>query len=536
MGAALVASIAALGYFLGPRDGRTRSSTAILEGTPDARHIAVLYFRDQSADGALRHVANGLTEELIDELSHVEALRVVSPSGVRPYRDAAVGPNSIARAFNVGSLVEGSVTTARGKVVVTVRLVDATTGLQIESTSLERRPGDLFLLQRDLAEEVAHFLRRRIGQTIVLRERRAATGSVAAWEAVRRADALIEDADALARAGTTAQAMETLGRADSLLSRAEELDSRWSEPVVHRGWVSRARADVSEPGDEGMWLRDGIAHGVRALQLRSNDPAALEMRGYLTFRLSRTEAAQRGDEAVGLLANAERDLRAAVIADPSRAHAWNTLGLLHYMRGEFREARLTLNRGIEADAYLSEAATNLQLLFFTALELGDPDSARVWCALGVTRFARDPRFTQCDLIVLGWTGRSRRDAARAWGAVDDMERRDSGAVLAGTWGFRRMMVAAVLVRAGLRDSAEAVLRTTRERAPDAGAILDLELYEACVLATLGAWDRSLERLGAYLRRMPQDADWVAHTRWFQPLRDNPAFQALLAATRGLPDS
>jgi serine/threonine-protein kinase len=521
---ALVVVSAAIGYvFIGDRGGLGPGAAS----APDPRYIAVLYFRDQSANGELRHVANGLTEALIDELSRVEALRVISPSGIRPYRDAAVAPDSIARVFRVGSLVEGSVTPARNGVIVSVRMVDPTTGLQLESASLESPLGELFELQQQLAQEVGRLLRRRIGQAIVLRERRAATTSVAAWELVQRAEAFAEDADAFARAGSTSQAVELLHRADSLLSRAEPLDRRWPDPVIRRGWVSQARADLSPATDEGRWLHEGIGHAERALVLRPHDPAALELRGYLRFRVSRLKAEQRDRSGSQLVGDARRDLQAAVTTDPTRARAWNTLGLLHFMGGEFREARLTLQRGFEADAYLDDAPRNLQLLFFTSLELNAPDSARSWCQIGVARFFGDPRFAQCELIVLGWTGRTRSDVSQAWYAVDWIERHDSSGALSTTWGFRRAMVAAVLARSGLGDSARRVLAATRATAPSADAIQDLDLYEAYAYTELGDFDLAVGRLAQYLGSVAHDADWVARTRLFAPLRGDARFQALL---------
>ena len=494
---------------------------------PDPDHVAVLYFHDESQGGTLRHLAKGLTEDLIDELSRVQALHVISPGGVRQYRDSAIRPGRISQVLNVGTVVDGGVVAERGQLVVTVRLVDAVTERQLGSTRLERPLGDLFALQREAAEEVARFLRQRLGRTIELHERHQATMSVSAWEAVQRAESFLDHADALARSGSVAEAVLTLNQADSLLARAERIDRAWSEPTVQRGWISRVRADLANSAEEPMWLQQGMVHADRALTLHQNDPGALELRGYLMFRLSRVLPEWEGQPAASLVARAQRDLRAAVASDPSRARAWNVLGLLHYMTGEFREARITLRRGLEADAYLTEAATNLQLLFFTTLETGNPDSARAWCALGVARFVNDPRFAQCDLIVLGWTGRSRRDIARAWDVLDGLERRDSVGALLSTWGFRRMMVAAIIARAGLVDSAENVVRTTRASAPSEEAILDLDLYEAYVFATLGDRDRVLERLGAYLDRMPHDAAWVSRTRWFAPLHDDARFRTLV---------
>jgi len=71
----------------------------------DPTHIAVLYFDDISPDSSLRTVAAGLTEDLIDQLAQVPALRVTSPNGVRFYRGRTVRPDSLARVLNSGTIV-----------------------------------------------------------------------------------------------------------------------------------------------------------------------------------------------------------------------------------------------------------------------------------------------------------------------------------------------------------------------------------------------------------------------------------------------
>ena len=91
----------------------------------DPSHVAVLYFDDYSPDQPQGHVAGGLTEALIHELSQIEALSVVSRNGVKPYRDGTTPFDTIVRTLGVGSVVEGSVERYGDRLVVTFQLVDA---------------------------------------------------------------------------------------------------------------------------------------------------------------------------------------------------------------------------------------------------------------------------------------------------------------------------------------------------------------------------------------------------------------------------
>src|SRR3989441_1767572 len=107
---------------------RGRGGSAAAEGGLDARHVAVLYFEDLSKDSSLGYLTDGLTEALIDRLGQVAALTVISKNGVAAYRGREIGPDSVARALNVGTLVRGDVEQTGNRYHVSVRLIDAASG------------------------------------------------------------------------------------------------------------------------------------------------------------------------------------------------------------------------------------------------------------------------------------------------------------------------------------------------------------------------------------------------------------------------
>ncbi|MGH7644830.1 MAG: protein kinase domain-containing protein, partial [Gemmatimonadales bacterium] len=160
---------------------------------PDPRSVAVLYFRDASAGKQLGFLADGITEALIHQLSQVGALQVTSRSGVRAFKDADVPPDSIGRALNVGTLVEGTVSQSGERLRVSVSLVNTATGKEIGSKTLERPRTEIFELQDELAGEVAVFLRQRMGEAVQLQESRGETRNAAAWELVQQAEQLRKD-------------------------------------------------------------------------------------------------------------------------------------------------------------------------------------------------------------------------------------------------------------------------------------------------------------------------------------------------------
>jgi hypothetical protein len=97
-------------------------------------------------------------------------------------------------------------------------------------------------------------------------------------------------------------------------------------------------------------------------------------------------------------------------------------------------------------------------------------------------------------------------------------------MFAATWSFRRMMVAAILARAGLRDSAMAVIARTeaqRGRRPDAYAA---EAYVRVLLHDRGGAMSRLQRLIASQRA---DRLWISRSPWYRDLRSDPEFRALI---------
>jgi TolB-like protein len=493
--------------------------TAGLEADPT--HVAVLYFDDLSDKATLRPVADGLTEDLIDALGQVTALHVVSPNGVRPYAGRNTPPDSIARALRVGTLVGGSVERSGDILRVTARLIDAGSGLQLQSRRLEYSFGDLFALQDRLAEEVSQFMRERLGREIRLRERRKATKSVAAWELVQQGEAARDAAKALEQQGDISAAKRGLDATDSFFTQAGFLDPGWADPMVLRAWVAADRLELSEaePDSLGVWFRRGVAHADRALKARPQHPPALEVRGWLRYRHWLLADADSTE-----VRAAEADLRAsAVSANPSQARAWGTLSALLQATGQFAEANLLARRAYEADAFLFDSPQILFRLYHTSLDLGREAEAVRWCDEGRRRFLGDWRFTFCELRILAQAGSSQPDVAKAWSLAAALDRLGPPAYPP-RW---HIIVAGVLGRAGLPDSADAVIRRARTVAPEDP---ELDFYEAEARMALGDPEAVLRLLERYLKTNPRFRGYLRVYPLFRPLWGDPRFQTLVAET------
>ncbi|HEX6913255.1 MAG TPA: hypothetical protein VF142_22780, partial [Longimicrobium sp.] len=247
-------------------------------------------------------------------------------------------------------------------------------------------------------------------------------------------------------------------------------------------------------------------HADAALDRAPRDAAALETRGLVRWR----QGAGAGDTAVSraLLDGAERDLRAALVEEPGRASAWATLSQMLRFRGRFAEADLAARRALEQDAYLAEADDILHRLYSSALAQADHPAAWAECERGRRQFPADWRFLECGLTLMREDTLRAADPGAAWTRVAELDRLDPPArARAEGRGYspvyRRALVAAVLARAGARDSARAVLaRARRDAAGDADARVALLYDEAYALLLLGDRAQAQRVMRAYVDARP----------------------------------
>jgi serine/threonine-protein kinase len=494
----------------------------------DPRRIAVLYFDDHSENQELGYLANGLTESLIQQLSDVEALEVISRNGVKPYRNTDVTVDSIVKALRPGTLVEGSVIRGRDRIRVTVQLIDASDNSHLGSRTIERPEADVLLLLDDLSREVSNFLRERLGEEIRLREARSGTGSSEAWGNVQRAAEAEDLARNLAIKKQTDAALAAFGRADGLLAKAESLDPDWLEPTVRRGWVAFETAELGRPRPEGPALEEALGHAERACEESLNSPRALELRGtahlYLGWHEADAEAAAEHYEM------AQADLETAVAGDPMLARAWAELSNLYVRTGRYEEAEWAAERALNADAFLEQKKTIIRTMGVAALNAENFEAALRWARRGLAEYAEDPAFAGLQLLVLATGGETPPPVEEAWELVSILERKLGDNP--NDPPKRRVMMAAVLARAGLPDSARHVIqraRDTIQSTRDTGSVDPyFAYYEATARLALGDRDTAIIRLGEYLTARPTEKANIANDWLWRPLSDDQAFQAIVA--------
>lgn len=142
--------------------------------------VAILPFMNMSGDPEQESFSDGVTEDIITDLTRVSGLSVASRSAVFSYKGRAVTPAQLAQALRVTHVVEGSVRKAGNRVRITAQVLDAATDTSVWAERFDRTLDDIFAIQDEISKAIVAALRVRLlpAESAAL-EQRATTNSEA---------------------------------------------------------------------------------------------------------------------------------------------------------------------------------------------------------------------------------------------------------------------------------------------------------------------------------------------------------------------
>lgn len=355
--ASTVILLAGLGVWLLTGARQFRSSPA---GSPS---IAVLPFADMSPAGDQAYLCDGIAEELIHALSHVQGLRVVARTSAFQYKGKSADVRRIGKELGVRSVVEGSVRLEGSTLRVTVQLINTADGYHAWSAAYDRRAEDLFAVEKEIAQAIADSLRLGVpGERVTTPNPEAyrlyLTGvywrSTPSPENLRKAigefrAAIVADPHYAAAQAAMAEAYEklyftetvpleeTAATAKAAAAKAIELDDHLSR--AHEAAAIARLIDWDLSGAEREFHR--------ALQL---DPADVRAR-YAYAQLCLNPA--------GRYQEAFEQLRHARSLDPVARYLITELGSTYLMSGQFARAREEFQESLGLNPKALGTRTNL---------------------------------------------------------------------------------------------------------------------------------------------------------------------------------
>ena len=243
--------------------------------SPTAKSVAVLPFENMSTDPENEYFSDGITDDIIAQLSKISALKVISRTSSMQYKKTTKKITAIAEELGVGAILEGSVRRAGQRVRIVVHLVEPKTEKHLWGDTFDRQLTDIFEVQSEVAQQITGALSLALSPEEKQRVEKKATGDVDAYNLYllgrfhankwSEADVLkgIEYfQDAIAKDPGYAVAYAGLADAYELLSIGFS-----SKPPVE--YLAQAKAHGAEGAGDGRQPRRG-AHlaGLRPLARR----------------------------------------------------------------------------------------------------------------------------------------------------------------------------------------------------------------------------------------------------------------------------
>ena len=291
--------------------------------------IAILPFANLGGDPEQGFFSDGITEDVITELSRWRKMSVRSRTASFQYRGEAVDVKQVARALDVRYIVEGSVRRMGQRIRVTAQLIDVESGSHLWAEKYDRAVDDIFQLQDEMVRTIVATVVGRVQAAVAERARRKPPSSLAAYECVLKGNAVAWDTP------------EGLAEAGRLFERAIALDPEYGLAHALLGAVLYTRwRDVDDSPDD--LLKQAEALGRRAVALDEQESTCHSMLSYTLLHQHRFQLA---------LHHAER----AAALNPT--NQWNVAdmgGLLMFL-GRPQEALDQFTHAREIDPYLEES-------------------------------------------------------------------------------------------------------------------------------------------------------------------------------------
>lgn len=354
---------------------------------PDKPSIAVLAFNNMSGDAEQEYFSDGITEDIITDLSRLSELHVIARNSSFVYKNTAVSIPDVARALAVRYVLEGSVRKAGNRVRVTAQLIDAGSGGHVWASRFDRDLCDIFAVQDELTQEIVAALKLKLTAAVQdqLAPRRAV--DVRAYEFFLRGREL---AWATNGPGNIA--------ARDLFERAIAIDPNYAAAYALTAFTHLIDYANAFSGDPQYSLRTGLELAQRAVEMDEEEPAC-------HFALGVAHSWRR--ELDSALAEAQRGLALA----PNSVELLLLLANIQIFSGEPARALETLDIYMRLDPHYLEIT--LQALADAHFSLGE--YAKAIAALE-QRLARNPEAATAYALLAACYGHLGRpkEARQAW--------------------------------------------------------------------------------------------------------------------------
>jgi len=280
--------------------------------------IAVLYFENQSGAKEDEYFRDGITEDILTELSKIAQIKVFPRSEMLAFRDKQVTAQQVSQKLGAAYVLEGSIRRVGNRVRITAQLVETSTRHSVWAERYDRQLEDVFAIQEEIARSIAQALR------ITLSPQEEKTIAKKPTENPQAYDFYLR--------GRSYTRRENVDYALQMFDQAIQLDPNFA--LAHAGIAHLCGLiyEIRERNPE--WIERGMAACDRATALAPDLPEVLVARARLAY-------AQKKHAEAALLA------QHAIERKPDCEGSWNILGRAYFAAGRFEEAAALTERALE---------------------------------------------------------------------------------------------------------------------------------------------------------------------------------------------
>ena len=279
-----------------------------------------------NGDPQLDYLSDGITENLITNLSKISSLFVIASNSAFTYKGKAVKVEQVGKDLGVRYVLEGSVQKAAKRLRITAQLIDAVSGYHIWGEKYDRDMEDIFLLQDDVTEKIIATLRVKVEKAEIERVLRKPSASLEAYDYALRGRAYLN-------AGTK----EQNAHAQEMFKVAIELDPDFAGAYVGLGWAC-FHAWVSLWNPDPQSLDTAIELAQEAIALDPSLPSAYRL-------LSECHSWKRQYE------QAICDIETATALDPNDADNYAQFASVLIWVGRHEEALAQMEKAMRLNPY-----------------------------------------------------------------------------------------------------------------------------------------------------------------------------------------
>jgi serine/threonine protein kinase/Tfp pilus assembly protein PilF len=301
--------------------GANESSRGVAAASQgEEKSIAVLYFENVSGTKEDEYFRDGITEDVITELSKINRLRVFPRSEMLVFRDKPVTAPQVGQQLDAAYVLEGSIRRAGNRLRISAQLVETHSRHSVWAERYDRQLEDVFAIQDEIATSIAQALRIRLTPQEEKTIARKPTENLQAYDYYLRGRSYVR--------------RENLDFALQIFEQAIRLDPNFA--LAHAGIGNVCGMIYEFREQHPKWIEKGLAACDRALALAPNSPEVLVARGRLFY------SQEHYDEAI-------RYAKDAIIHKSDCEGVYNILCRSYFAAGRYQDAADLVDKAMEAN-------------------------------------------------------------------------------------------------------------------------------------------------------------------------------------------